>query len=185
VVATTIDAGRAATYSLTAVAASADLTCDDLSTIAVSPITTAQQLGAGDCYVGPWLTDYLLVGLPPNAGVTVSMASDAFQPHIELIDAYTGSTVAVETAAGTASLTFANGSSPVPYFLNLSSDAEGATGAYTVSVNITYASFNGAVAAAVAVPVPRLSRAELGVRKRSGSAPAGMAGRLSPMVTRP
>lgn len=175
VVATTIDASRAATYSLAVAAASADLTCDDNSAIAVSPLTTAQQLSAGDCYVGPWLTDVMLVGLPPNAGVTVSMASDAFVPHIELIDAFTSSGVASATAAGTASLTFTNGSTAVPYYLNLSSDAEGATGAYTLSVNITYPSFAGGVAAA-AVPAPRLSRTEIGVVRRSGSAPSGLAG---------
>jgi hypothetical protein len=183
---TTIAAGQTGSYSLAIAAASADLTCEDSPAIAVSPITTAQQLGAGDCYVGSWLTDAMIVGLPPNASVTVSMASDAFTPHIELIDAYTGSTVASATAAGTATLTFANGSSPVPYYLDLSSDAGGATGAYTVSVNITYASFSGAVAAAATtVPAPRLSRTEIGVVRRSGSAPSGLAGLLSPMVPRP
>jgi hypothetical protein len=186
VIATTVDAGRAATYSLTVATGSADITCEDLPPLAVSPITTAQQLGADDCYVGAWLTDEMIVGLPPNAGVTVSMASDAFEPHIELIDAFTGSTVAIETGAGgTASLTFENGSSTAtPYYLDLSSEADGATGAYTVSINITYASFNGAVAAAAAVPVPQLSRARVGVMRR-GSARSGMAGLLSPMVPRP
>ena len=135
-VTSSVDSRITGSYSLMVAAAPEDLTCEDLVSLAASPITTAQQLGAGDCSDGSVFTDRLIVGLPPNASITASMISAAFQPFIELTDATTN--IVVATAQGAASIAFTNGGAPKPYYLSLTSHASGGTGAYTLSVSILY-----------------------------------------------
>ena len=164
VAATTFHPGRTGSYSLTVGAASEDLMCEFVigSGLAIqgprltaSPITTAQQLGAGDCSVGSFLEDRLVVGLPENASITVSMSSGAFQPRVNVIEAFSHTVVASATAPGTASVTYTNGTNPAYYNLILTSEAAGGAGAYTLSLNITYpASATSAAAAALRLPGP-------------------------------
>jgi hypothetical protein len=170
VAATTFYPGRTGGYSLTVGAASQDLGCDSLTALAASPITTAQQLGAGDCSVGSFLEDRLVVGLPENASITVSMSAGAFQPRVNLINAFTDAVAASATAPGTASVTYTNGTNPAPYWLTLTSEAAGGAGAYTLSLSITYPP-SGATAAAAA---PRLTGPLVMQRGTSSATPAGL-----------
>jgi hypothetical protein len=125
-------------YSLTAAAATEDLTCDRLDAVATSPITTSQKLDLGDCVSGGFLEDRLMVDLPPNATLSVSMTTSAFQPRLRLTDGNSNELLAAATAIGSASLTFANGSTGKGYRLLLSSQASGSSGSYTLSINIAY-----------------------------------------------
>jgi len=125
-------------YSLTAAAATEDLTCDPLDAVATSPITTSQKLGAGDCVSDGFLEDRLMVDLPPNVTLSVTMTTSAFQPRLRLTDANTGAVVAEATANGSARLTFANGSTLRDLRLHLSSQASGSSGPYALSISIAY-----------------------------------------------
>jgi hypothetical protein len=134
----TTNVGETGNYTLTVAAASENITCDDLTPVAASPITTTQALGTGDCVSGSFFEDRLIVGLPPNASINASMTSTAFQPRIRLA-AFSGGDVATATAPGSATLTFANTSgAAMTYYLILTSDAGGSTGGYTLSLNIAY-----------------------------------------------
>jgi hypothetical protein len=181
--AATFHPGQTSSYSLTVGAASEDVGCEyviasglalQAPRLAASPITTAQQLGAGDCSVGSFLEDRLFVGLPPNASITVSMSSGAFQPRVNLIDRLSDAVVASATAPGAASVTYTNGTNPTPYNLILTSEAAGGAGAYTLNLNITYPT-SAAAAAAPRIPGPLVRQ-----RGTSSAAPAG----LSPVWSR-
>ena len=139
--------------SLTAAAATEDLTCDQLDAVATSPMTTSQKLGMGDCVSDAFFEDRLLVGLPPNVTLSVSMTTSAFQPRLRLMDATTNEVVADATANSSASLVFANGSTTKTYRLLLSSQARGSSGPYALSINITYPPL-GAATDISSLPLP-------------------------------
>lgn len=131
---------RTGPYSLTAADTTEDLSCEAVDAVATTPITSSQKLGAGDCVSGSILEDRLMVGVPPNGTMTASMTTTAFQPRLRLMDPQTEAILADETATGTATVTLANGSTARGYRLLLSSQASGSSGAYTLSVKITYPS---------------------------------------------
>lgn len=140
------EAGRTGTYTLTATPDTEDLTCEPLAAWAASPVTTTQQLGITDCFDGSVYFDQLLVGLPPRASIRVAMTSSDVQPVIQLRNGYTGAIAASATAASVASLDFTNGDAGIPFFVRLSGTAGAASGAYTVSLNVTYPASSGLVA---------------------------------------
>jgi hypothetical protein len=138
-------------YTLTTAPASADLTCETTAASAASPITSAQQLMTGDCVANSFLQDILFIGLPPNASVTATMSSAAFDPQIKLLNAFTAALITSSTAQGSTSVTFTNSDAPTPYYLLLTSSVAGASGPYNLTLNITYPS-QSAVRAAIMVP---------------------------------
>lgn len=131
-------------YTLTTVAASDDLTCDLLTSIAASPITSVQQLGPGDCVQSSFLQDLLVVGLPANATISASMSSSAFDPWIEVRDGFTESTLVHSTGQGSANLTFTNAGASEPFFLVFTSSVAGKSGPYDFTMNIAYPSGSAA-----------------------------------------
>jgi hypothetical protein len=138
-------------YTLTTAPASADLTCESPPASAASPITSAQQLMAGDCVENSFLEDFLTIGLPPKASVTATMSSSAFDPQIKLLDGFTTALITSSTAQGSTSVTFTNGAVPTPYYLVLTSSVAGASGPYNFTLNITYPT-QSAERAAISVP---------------------------------
>ena len=135
-----LDPGATGAYTLTVHAASTDINCFALP-FAASPITTSQALGSGvfDCVEGSFYYDRLLVGLPANSTITASMTSTAFQPVVKLVHALSDAAVAMGTGgSGPASLTFTNGATGVIHYLVMTSVVAGATGPYTLALNITY-----------------------------------------------
>ena len=138
-------------YTLTTAPASADLTCESPAASAASPITSAQQLIAGDCVENSFLEDFVSIGLPPNASVTVTMSSSAFDPQIKLLNGFTTALITSSTAQGSTSVTFTNAATPTPYYLVLTSSVAGASGPYNFTLNITYPS-QSAERAAISVP---------------------------------
>jgi hypothetical protein len=175
VAATSGDARQTGAYTLTVVAAPEDLGCEIPGTWAASPITTTQHLTVptGDCPVGTLFGDRLFVGLPPNASISASMTSSAFQPEIKLADAMTDNVVTSATAEGTATVTFTNGSGrPQVGYLVLTSYGSVATGTYTLSVNITYAS-SGTQSTVSTTPLPLIDPEVLRRRDDSLARPAG------------
>ena len=142
-------------FSLTTADTTEDLSCEQLDAMATTPITSSQKLGAGDCVSGSFLEDRLMVGVPPNATLTASMTTSAFQPRLRLMDPQTEAIVADETAIGTATVTLSNGGTARGYRLLFSSQASGSSGAYTLSIRIGYPP---AGAVADASPLTLMSR---------------------------
>src|SRR5207237_6514816 len=130
-------AGKGGNYSLNATAAAEDITCELLEAVVTTPIITSQQLAADDCSSGSFLEDRLEIGLPPNASITASMTTGAFQPHLRLLSGITDEVVAEATASGSATLVFANGNAPKTFSLVLTSEVSGSSGPYTLSLNVT------------------------------------------------
>jgi hypothetical protein len=159
---------RTGDYSLTAAAATEDLTCDTFDAAATSPITTSQKLGEGDCVSDSFLEDRLTVGLPPNSTLTVSMTTSAFQPRLRLTDVITDEVLADVAADGSASLVFANGSTTKGYRLLLSSQASGDSGPYTLSINITYPPPSAATDVISSLSLPSLDNSIARNAARSG-----------------
>ena len=150
-VAVTLLQNALGSYTLTTAPASADLTCEGPAASVASPITSAQQLIAGDCVENSFLEDFVSIGLPPNASVTVTMSSSAFDPQIKLLNGFTTALITSSTAQGSASVTFTNAATPTPYYLVLTSSVAGASGPYNFTLNITYPS-PSAERAAISVP---------------------------------
>lgn len=138
-------------YTLTTAPASADLTCESPISEAASPMTSAQQLIAGDCVENSFLEDFLDIGLPPNASVTATMTSSAFDPQIKLLNGFTGALVTSSTGQGSTSVTYTNSDVPTPYDLLLTSSVAGASGPYNLSFRITYPT-PSAARAGISVP---------------------------------
>jgi hypothetical protein len=138
-------------YTLTTAPASEDLTCVTPVTAVTSPITSVQQLDAGDCVNGSYLEDFAILGLPTNGTVSVTMHSSEFDPYIELRDdrstVDSGSTI----GTGSTSLTYTSGARKV-YTLVLSSRAGGASGHYDFSLTATYPS--NSAGADLKLPLP-------------------------------
>ena len=135
-------------YTLTSAPASADLTCETTAASAASPITTAQQLITGDCVENSFLKDILHIGLPPNASVTATMSSSAFDPQIKLLNALSAALITSSSAQGSTSVTYTNSDvAATPYYLVLTSSVAGASGPYNLTLNITYPSPAGAIRA--------------------------------------
>jgi hypothetical protein len=134
-----MDPGKTGTYTLTPTTESEDMDCATL-TLAASPIATAQQLAAGDCQNAQTgvFGDDLIFGLPAGASMTATMSSTAFDPQILLYNVATGN-LAGASYPGPPSITFTNpaGQPATPYALEFTSGSA-ATGAYTLTLNITY-----------------------------------------------
>ena len=137
--------GVVGAYTLTTAPAPEDLTCDDLTPLGATPLTSVQKLGPGDCARNSFFEDFLVVGLPPLATVTVSMMSSAFNPAIEVLDASTGGVETSSTGQGTTSVSFTNTTAAAAsYELAFTSAVPGASGAYNFTLNITYPSGSAA-----------------------------------------
>lgn len=145
-------------YTLTTTPASADLTCEITPASAASPITSAQQLMTGDCVENSFLEDFVTIGLPPNASVTATMSSAAFDPQIKLLHGFTSALVTSSTAQGSTSVTYTNSDiAATPYDLILTSSVAGASGPYNLALNITYPGQSAAIRApSVDLRLPRL-----------------------------
>ena len=134
------DPGQTGAYSLRATTPdnSVDLDCFT-TTLAASPITTTQSLGVFDCVTASFFQDYLVVGLPEHASITASMTSSAFEPVIKILEANSGAVIATGATSGASSaITLTNGDVATAYFLMMSSSAANTTGAYSLTLNITY-----------------------------------------------
>jgi hypothetical protein len=181
IVATSVSAGATGNYSVSATATSADITCELVW--AAVPITTPQQLGAGDCPDGASYYDVVYVGLPRNATITASMSSTAFSPAIILVHDRSEELAAFGVGPGTATLTFANTTAADDvYALYMATEEAMGVGAYTLSINITYPQSATAPLSAVRQPaanaiggrratprllVPKARPVSLGGRRRA------------------
>ncbi len=125
-------------YSLTTEATSEDLTCENPTAFVASPITTVQKLVTGDCVENSFLEDGVVFGLPPNATINATMSSSAFEPQMKVINGLTQALVTSSTAPASTSVTFTNTAQATPFFLVLTSSIAGVSGAYNLSLNITY-----------------------------------------------
>ena len=152
---TTTQAHEAGNFSLAALAAPEDLTCESPEPWIIGSLTTAQQLGANDCTDGSYLGDFALVGLDPAERLTVSVSSDWFRPSIALIDPYSGEVVVQAQGERAATLTFTAGAANTLFYLAVTSQDAGGSGPYSLSVGVAPAQLG---AAAPTAPASRAER---------------------------
>jgi hypothetical protein len=133
----TVQQNRAGAYTLTTAPAPEDLSCESHVPLAASPLASAQTLAAGDCVRNSFFEDLLGVGLPPQATLTASMTSSAFDPTLKVLNAYNSSVITSSTAQGTASVTLKTDTASF-YYLDFTSAAASATGSYIFTLNISY-----------------------------------------------
>ncbi|MFL5523990.1 MAG: hypothetical protein ACJ8AF_07735 [Gemmatimonadaceae bacterium] len=154
-----MDPGTTGSYTVAAVTEPEDLSCSTLA-FAASPITTTQHLATGDCKntSSGAFEDNLFVGLPAGAVLTAALSSTEFGPEIRLYNGNTGN-LAAGGDRGQTSLTFTNptGQPAAAYALVLTS-ATAVTGAYTLTLNVTYPAGILAGESQLNLPVMEMSR---------------------------
>ena len=133
-------AGVTGSYTLTAAVADEDVTGCDAPWI-VGSMATSQTLATADCTEdGSLYWDDYLFGLSPGGSVEVAMTSAAFTPRIVLWEG-TGTGVSlVADEVGAGSQVSVSHTAPAEsgrtYLLELLSEEDGATGAYSVTLEI-------------------------------------------------